>query len=90
MFLKADERERALALSRGLRAAQRSSAPVEAEAAMMEELRQQELEVDYAVVRHAATLESIDSFDPPARALIAARVGSVRLIDNAAVGRPAD
>jgi pantothenate synthetase len=37
------------------------------------------------VVRDARTLEPIDAFDRPARALIAARLGDVRLIDNMAV-----
>ena len=38
--------------------------------------------VDYAVVRDAETLLSVDSFSRPTRALIAARLGEVRLIDN--------
>jgi pantoate--beta-alanine ligase len=41
--------------------------------------------VDYAVVRDGATLEPIQSFANPARALIAARLDAVRLIDNDAI-----
>ena len=42
------------------------------------------LETEYAVIRDATTLEPITSSaeDQPARALIAARLGAVRLIDN--------
>ena len=39
-------------------------------------------QVDYAVVVDAETLEPLDSLDRPAVALIAAQVGSTRLIDN--------
>jgi pantoate--beta-alanine ligase len=39
-------------------------------------------QVDYAVVVDAETLEPLDMLDRPAVALIAARVGSTRLIDN--------
>ena len=41
------------------------------------------LAVDYAAVVDAATLEPLARLDRPARALLAARVASVRLIDNA-------
>ncbi len=40
---------------------------------------------DYAVVVDAATLEPLACLDRPARALLAARVGAVRLIDNGAL-----
>ena len=41
--------------------------------------------LDYAAVVDATTLEPLESVDRPARALIAARVGGVRLIDNAPI-----
>ncbi len=40
------------------------------------------LDVDYAVVRDAGTLEPLGDAGASARALVAARVGGVRLIDN--------
>jgi pantoate--beta-alanine ligase len=42
---------------------------------------------DYAAVVDAATLEPLSRVDRPARALLAARVGGTRLIDNVPVGR---
>jgi len=48
-------------------------------------LAEHDLAVEYAVVRDAETLLPLDSPDRPARALIAARLGDTRLIDNAAV-----
>ncbi len=42
-------------------------------------------EVDYAVIRDAETLMSVSTFDQPARALAAVRLGEVRLIDNIAI-----
>jgi pantoate--beta-alanine ligase len=89
-YLAADERDRALGLSRALQAAQASAAagpgPAEAERSMHEVLAAHALDVDYAVVRDARTLLPITAWSAPARALIAARLGTVRLIDNAAVG----
>ena len=41
--------------------------------------------VEYLDLRHAGTLEPIDRADPPARLLVAAMLGEVRLIDNIAV-----
>jgi pantothenate synthetase len=43
------------------------------------------LETEYAVVRDARTLLPVRGFERPTRALIAARLGSTRLIDNAAM-----
>jgi pantoate--beta-alanine ligase len=40
------------------------------------------LGTDYAAVVDAATLEPLERVDRPARALLAARLGAVRLIDN--------
>jgi len=40
------------------------------------------LDVDYAAIRDAATLRPVGGFERPTRALIAARLGNVRLIDN--------
>jgi pantoate--beta-alanine ligase len=84
-----EHRDRALGLSRALHAAREALAegkdPASAERAMETVLTGHGLEVDYAAIRDARTLEPIDAFDRPARALIAARLGDVRLIDNMAV-----
>jgi pantothenate synthetase len=47
------------------------------------------LQIDYAVVRDARTLMPVRWPHGPCRALIAARIGTVRLIDNAALGAEA-
>lgn len=86
-FLDADERRRALGLSRALDDAQSADTPSSAEVMMRCTLEAHGLGIDYAVVRDARTLLPIEEFaDTPARALIAARLSAVRLIDNAAVG----
>jgi pantoate--beta-alanine ligase len=90
VFLTDETRPRALALSRGLRAAQRAYAEGERvgerlEAAILRELRAADLSVDYAAVVDAETLEPLEQVDRPARALVAARLGAVRLIDNVAI-----
>lgn len=102
-YLRAEERERALGLSRALQRAQEILRPqmnegvtpapalaattAHAEAAMREELERHQLQVEYAVVRDADSLEPVRQTAAPSpvvlRALIAARLGSVRLIDNA-------
>ena len=43
--------------------------------------------LDYAAVRDAETLEPVSRATAESRALVAARVGTVRLIDNCAIGR---
>lgn len=86
VFLSADERTRALSISRALREASRHSTIAAAEAAMKAGITEQGLLIEYAVIRQAFTLMPLDSGpspDSPARALIAARCGRVRLIDNA-------
>jgi pantoate--beta-alanine ligase len=40
---------------------------------------------DYVAIVDATSLEPLIRTEPPARALVAARLGSVRLIDNAAL-----
>lgn len=85
-YLKVEERERALALSRALRGVSLGMGVAEAESMMRAMLESAGLKVDYAVVRDEATLGPVEEMRPGARALIAARLGEVRLIDNAAVG----
>lgn len=81
-FLTAEDRQRGLTLSRALREAGRARTPGEAEDTMRRLLAEQGIAPDYAVVRNGATLGPVREGAGPARALIAARVGSVRLIDN--------
>jgi pantothenate synthetase len=52
---------------------------------MQEILHDSELAIDYAVVRDAMTLGPPQQ-DRPTRALIAASIGHIRLIDNCDVG----
>ena len=76
-MLPAAHRERALGLSLALAAAG------DGEEAMQTILDEHELETEYAVVRDARTLEpAAPGSDTPARALIAARLDDIRLIDN--------
>jgi pantoate--beta-alanine ligase len=82
-FLTAEDRVRARAISRALRASVYAGTPAQAEAVMRDVLAEESIDPEYAVVRDAGTLGAVRP-DHPARALIAARVGSVRLIDNAA------
>lgn len=79
-FLSPQERTRALAISEALCESWNTTTPAEAEAVMRRVLAAHDIEPEYAVVRDAATLERAG--EGPKRALIAARVGSVRLIDN--------
>lgn len=85
-FLKAGERDAALALSRALAAAREAETAAEAEAAMARVLEKSGARREYAVVRDADTLEPTPGGtrrgSAALRAIIAARVGDVRLIDN--------
>jgi len=83
-YLDPGQRDRAAGLHLALSEAQTIGAPPrQSEQLMRDILLTHGLEIDYAVVRRADTLMPTDSLGRPARALIAARVGEVRLIDNA-------
>lgn len=84
-YLDPARREAALGLSRALQAAAAANHPATAERLMAETLITHGLEVDYAVVRDARTLLPVTDFAQPTRAIIAARCGSTRLIDNRAM-----
>lgn len=83
-YLKPTERDRALSLWNALNEA-RARGPAAAEPAMRAALEAHELTVDYAVVRDARTLLSPTPGSRAVRALIAARLGDVRLIDNMSI-----
>lgn len=84
-YLSAERRDTALGVYRALQMAMSAQRPATAEALMRETLEQHGFEVDYAVVRDAHTLLPVTGLETPCRALIAARLPEVRLIDNMAM-----
>ena len=82
-FLLLSERESALAIPQALRRASETTDPKRAKLWMLEELRDPAIQVEYAVIRDAISLRPIEHGAVAGRALIAARVGATRLIDNA-------
>lgn len=86
-YLSSADREQALALSAALQTVQRLVADGEREIKVLETAMRRRLDasvdqIDYAVIVDAETLTSINGLDHPAVALIAAHVGTTRLIDN--------
>jgi pantoate--beta-alanine ligase len=84
-YLRPEQRDQALGLVRALQVAASAQHPATAERLMHETLAGHGLRVDYAVVRDAGTLLPVGGFERPTRALIAARLDTVRLIDNMAM-----
>ena len=90
--LPAAERDRALGLWRALESARRSvhQGTRATESNMHRILAEHRLKIDYAAVRDARTLGELgETPGTPSRALVAARLGDVRLIDNMGVLRVA-
>jgi pantoate--beta-alanine ligase len=90
-YLTPEERERALALSRALRAAEvavrsgtRDAAAVVA--AARDELDRAGIEPDYLQLRSAKDLSPVERVNGSTLLAVAARVGRARLIDNAILG----
>ncbi|MBX3363539.1 MAG: pantoate--beta-alanine ligase [Phycisphaeraceae bacterium] len=81
-FLKPEERTVAVAISEAMIACGGCETPEQAEQVLRTRLDRPELHVEYAVVRDAGTLESTILGGRPCRTLVAARIGTVRLIDN--------
>ncbi|MFO0872078.1 MAG: pantoate--beta-alanine ligase [Pirellulales bacterium] len=87
-YLSAEERVRALSLSRGLRAVAAQFQAGERSRDALEACLARELtaggvdQIDYAAVVEPETLEPVDPLGHRAVALVAARVGGTRLIDN--------
>ena len=90
-YLSQEERERALALSRALRAAEAAVASGTREAAAVvavarDELDRAGVEPDYLQLRSATDLSPVERVNGSALLAVAARVGRARLIDNAILG----
>lgn len=90
--LSADERIAATSLSAGLKAAERLFASGERDAAALVAAAlapmqtQRLVDVDYAAVVDPDTFEQVEHAGDDALALVAARVGTVRLVDNVRLG----
>jgi pantoate--beta-alanine ligase len=87
-LLSADDRKRATALSRALRAVQAAisagePSPAEAIAAGRAELDASGIDPEYLTIVSAQTMEPVTELEGDLLAVIAARIGAVRLIDNA-------
>jgi pantoate--beta-alanine ligase len=87
--LHGDDRHRALALSRALRAVQDAAdggaAAADARDAGLRELAADGVEPEYLALADPDTLEPVATLDRPVLALVAAQVGPVRLIDNVTI-----
>ncbi len=86
-LLSPSERRRALALSAGLRAAERLAAAGESDApallaAVRAELERAEVEPEYVALVDGETLQPLEHVQDTGLLAVAARVGGVRLIDN--------
>ncbi len=93
-YLSADERRRALSISRGLAAAVRSFRSGQRDAATVRQVVLDTIaaaggvELEYAELVSADELEPVDRADDDTVVSVAARVGTTRLIDNARLGAP--
>lgn len=87
-YLSPAERQSGLSLSRALRTAEALVACGEQDVKRLEAAMRRELEstpgvkIDYAVIVHHESLAELTTAEPTMVALIAARVGTTRLIDN--------
>jgi pantoate--beta-alanine ligase len=90
-YLSPDERQRALAICKSLQLAgqwvrqgTRDAATILAR--MHETLHAADLKIDYVALGDPETLAAVPLVDRPTVALVAARVGATRLIDNELIG----
>jgi pantoate--beta-alanine ligase len=91
VYLSQPERERALALSRALRAAEHTVSAGELDAARVlaaarAELEAAQVEPEYLELRSAEDLSPVDRVNGSTLLAVAARVGNARLIDNTMLG----
>ncbi len=95
-YLTAEQRRNALVLSRALEAARQQVSAGERDAVALARFLAEEIqggslaELDYAAVVDPDSLEQLELLDRPARAIVAARFGRARLIDNVAIGLAGD
>ena len=93
-YLSDSDRQTALALSQALKLAHDACkvdgrSPAEARQAMLDHLAQfPAVKLDYAVIADANTISEVEHTVQEMVALIAARVGSTRLIDNMLITQP--
>jgi pantoate--beta-alanine ligase len=91
-YLSPEERRQALALSRGLGAAEARFAAGERRAAALVEAARAEIDraplarIDYLELRDAGSLRPVELVDSPAVLALAVFFGKTRLIDNAVLG----
>jgi pantoate--beta-alanine ligase len=88
--LHGDDRRRALALSRALRAAEEAASSGERDAAAIARLARAQMEdlgvePEYLALVHPSSLAPVDAIDGETLVAVAARVGEVRLIDNTTI-----
>jgi pantoate--beta-alanine ligase len=94
VYLNAEDRKAALVLSRSLARAEAMAQAGEADAQkLLEEIRrtfaaEPRVQLDYATIVNANNLEPVAEAIPGSVALVAARLGAVRLIDNLIFGPP--
>jgi pantoate--beta-alanine ligase len=90
-YLSREERARALALWKALKAVRDAFKARETRAEQLEEIARQKLledglRIDYAEIRDPVELQRPSKADPSSRLFLAAFVGKTRLIDNGALG----
>lgn len=96
VYLTSEQRRDALVLSRGLDAVRQQVSAGERDAVALARFLAEEVEggslaeLDYAAIIDPATLEQLEILDRPARAVVAARFGRARLIDNVPLGLAGD
>ena len=94
VYLNAEDRKAALVLSRSLKRAEEMAQAGEGDAEkLLEEMRktfdaEPRVQLDYAAIVNPTTLEPVAQVNPGSVALVAARLGTVRLIDNLIFGPP--
>jgi pantoate--beta-alanine ligase len=93
-YLSADERQRALALSRSLKLAERLAADGERNVTAIRQRMQHELaragdvDLQYIAIVADGTLTAVETIVGPTTVAIAAQVGRTRLIDNTLIEPP--
>src|SRR5690606_5352769 len=91
-YLDEDARARALGIARGLRAAWDAFAEGQRDARALEALVRAPVEeafdrVDYVEARHPESLAALEGASADVVVLVAAHLGTTRLIDNCVLGR---